>query len=243
VVPVKQRPLRVPPHLQHFIDETTKSLLEKNLIRESTGPWSSPIVLARKHDGSFCLCVDYRKLNECTVKSTWPLPRIDDTLNHCASGYWQVGVAEEDRAKTAFVSGTKQYEWSAMPFGLTGAPATFTRLMNIVLGGLEDCLVYIDDIIVQTPSFEDHIEHLQKANMKLKPSKCKHLRRSLKWLGHIVSEKGIATDEDKMQHVQEWPQPKDVTEVRSFMGLATYYRRHKMCPPNGCALLMDPDEL
>jgi hypothetical protein len=135
--------------------------------------------LARKYDGSFRFCVDYRKLNECTVKSAQPLPRIDDTLNHlaglcwfsrldCASGYWQVGVAEEDRAKTAFVSGTKQYEWSAMPFGLTGAPATFTRLMNIVLGGLEYSLVYLDDIIVHTPSFEDHIEHLQSVFKRLR---------------------------------------------------------------------------
>jgi hypothetical protein len=113
----------------------------------------------------------------------------------------------------------------AMPFGLPGALVTFTRLMNIVLGGLEYCLVYLDDIIIHTTACEDHIEHLrivfqrlQKANMKLKLSKCKLLRRSLKWLGHIVSEEGIATDEDKTKYVQEWPQPKDVTEVWSFYG-------------------------
>ena len=243
-VPIKQRPRRVPPHQQRFVDETTRDLLKKNLIKESTGPWSSPIVLARKHDGSFRLCVDYRKLNECTVKSAQPLPRIDDTLGglagscwfsslDCASGYWQVGVAPEDREKTGFVSGVKQYEWLAMPFGLTGAPATFTRLMNIVLGGVEYCLVYLDDIIVHTPSFDQHIlqlrevfERLRRANMKLKPAKCKLLRPSLKWLGHVVSKDGIATDPEKICQVQEWPIPKDVGEVRSFMGLAVYYQKY-----------------
>jgi hypothetical protein len=241
--PIKQRPRRVPPFQQHFVDETVKELLEKNLIKESQSPWSSPIVLAKKSDGSFRLCVDYRRLNSCTVKSAQPLPRIDDTLSKlsgsvyfscldCASGYWQVGVSPEDQAKTSFVTGVHQYEWRAMPFGLTGAPATFTRLMNRVLGDLEFCLVYLDDIIVHSSSFKEHVQQLEEvlsrlgaANLKLKPSKCKLFRNMAKFLGHVVTAEGISTDPGKVKKVAEWPQPTSVSEVRSFMGLATYYQK------------------
>jgi hypothetical protein len=243
-VPIKQRPRRVPPHQQKFVDETTKELLDRGLIQESQSPWSSPIVLAKKADGSYRLCIDYRKLNSCTVKSAQPLARIDDTLNQlsgsryftgldCASGYWQVGVAPGDSHKTSFVTGVKQYEWNSMPFGLTGAPSTFTRMMNIVLGGLEHCLVYLDDIIVHSSTFDEHVEQLagvferlQKANLKLKPSKCKLFQSMLKFLGHIVSEEGISTDPAKVQKVADWPTPTCVAEVRSFMGLATYYQKY-----------------
>jgi hypothetical protein len=237
-IPIKQRPRRVPPYQQKFVNETTKELLDRGLIKESQSPWSSPIVLAKKSDGTYRLCIDYRRLNSHTVKSAQPLARIDDTLNQlsgaqfftsldCASGYWQVGMAPEDQGKTSFVTGVKQYDWKVMPFGLTGAPASFTRLMNIVLGGLDFCLVYLDDIIVHSSTFEEHLQQLEKvlcqleaANLKLKPSKCKLFRDMVKFLGHVVNKDGISTDSEKLRKVAEWP----VAEVRSFMGLATYYQ-------------------
>jgi hypothetical protein len=137
-------------------------------------------------------------------------------------------LPHEDQPNTSFVTGVKQYEWKSMPFGLTGAPATFTRLMNIVLGGLDFCLVYLDDIIVHSTTFEEHIQqldqvfsHLEAANLKLKPSKCKLFQDMVKFLGHIVNSEGVATDPGKVQKVVDWPTPTSVTEVRSFMGLAT----------------------
>ena len=241
--PIKQAPRRIPPHCLALVDDITKSLLERQLIQESQSPWSSPIVLAKKHDGSVRLCIDYRRINAHTVKSALPLPRVDDTLNalsgsrwfsslDCASGYWQMEVNPDDRPKTSFVYGTKQYEWKVMPFGLTGAPASFTRLMTLVLGGLTHCLVYLDDVIVHAASFADHIDSLRRvftnvreAGLKLKPSKCHLFQSSVGFLGHVVSENGVATDPEKINKIAEWPVPTDLSELRSFMGLATYYAR------------------
>ena len=173
-------------------------------------------MLVRKKDGSTRFCVDYRKLNSITSKDSYPL---DDTLEALSgatwfssldlkSGYWQVGMHPEDREKTAFTTGRGLWQFRVMPFGLCNAPATFERLMEKVLAGLplSVCLVYFDDILVPARSFNDHnlrtvFGRLREANLKLLPKKCSLFRRQLKFLGHIVSEKGVATDPEMLEAV------------------------------------------
>ena len=229
-----------------MVDEQLTDLLEAGRIEESVSPWSSPIVLATKKDGSYRLCIDYRKLNAVTIKDAQPLPRTDDipespdgaTWISCldmASGYWQVPVAKADGPKTAFVTHRGQFQWTCMPFGVTNWPATFQRVMNLALNGLtwEICLVYLDDVIIWSSTFEEHLnrlrlvfERLRAAKVKLKRKKCYFLKHSIRFLEHVVSARGIETDPEKTKVVLEWPKPTNVTELRSFLGLASYYRRY-----------------
>ena len=190
-------------------------------------------------------CVDYRKLNAVTIKDAYPLPRIDDTLDalsgadcfstlDLASGYWQVGMEEEAKEKSAFVCGEGLYQFQVMPFGLVNAPATFERLMERVLTGLQwqTCLVYLDDIIIYSKGADEHRRRLEEvlgrlsaAGLKLKPAKCQLMRRSVTFLGHVVSSSGVATDPEKIGAVREWQTPDTLSNLRSFLGLCSYYRR------------------
>ena len=179
-------------------------MLVKEIIRPSTSPWSSPIVLVSKPDGSTRFCIDYRKVNLVTKKDAYPLPRIDDTLNALGgakyfttldlqSGYWQVALEEKSKEVTAFTTSKGHWEFNVLPFGLTNAPATFQRLMDLVLTGLHwsECLVYLDDIIIFGRTFDEHLsrsrtvlERLNQAGLTLKPSKCQWARNEVKYLGH-----------------------------------------------------------
>ncbi|CAF5195616.1 unnamed protein product, partial [Rotaria magnacalcarata] len=190
-------------------------------------------------------CVDYRKLNSVTTRDAYPIPRIDDTLDSLQeakfistldlhSGYWQVEMDKDSKEKTAFITHRGLYEFNVMPFGLTNAPATFQRLMDIVLAGLkwQCCLVYIDDIIVYSPNFEQHLLDLEKvflalreANLTLKASKCCFCRKEMKYLGHVVTQNGIKPDPTLTKAVTDFPQPKPIKDVQSFLGLTGYYRR------------------
>ncbi|BHF65275.1 hypothetical protein SprV_0200828500 [Sparganum proliferum] len=230
--PIRQPPRRVPVHFQKQLEQTIKDMLDKHVIRPSSSPWASPIVLVKKKDGSVRLCVDYRKLNAVTVKDSFPLPRIDTTLEALAgaacfstldlqSGYWQVEMAPEDRPKTAFSIPSGLYEFETMPFGLANAPATFQRLMASVLRDLcpTAWLVYLDDIIVHGSTVESHLDNLQTVfnrlqavGLKLNPAKCCFLKR-------------VKTDPAKTEQIRSWPQPTSVSELRCFLGLASYYRR------------------
>lgn len=173
-LPIRQHLRRTPPAQRTIVKHLIKEMTDNDVIQPSKSGWASPIVLAKKKDGSVRFCVDYRKLNEVTRKDAYPLPRIDDTLEtlsesqlfstlDLASGYWQVELEKEDREKTAFCTNEGLFEFNVMPFGLCNAPATFQRLMDVVLSGLQwtTCLVYLDDIIVMGRTFEDHLSNLE----------------------------------------------------------------------------------
>ena len=244
--PVKQAPYRVPLAKRLAAEQEIKDMSEKGIIEPSISPWSSPVVMVTKPNGSIRFCCDFRKLNDCTVKDSQPLPRIDDTLDalsgsawfstlDCKSGFWQVGMSEKDKHKTAFsVQGCGLWQFTVMPFGLCNAPATFERLMERVLSGLtwKQCLVYLDDIIAYSKTFEDHLSSLDEillrmseANLKLSPEKCTLFQKQVRFLGHLISEHGVATDPRKIEEVKNWKTPRKVREIRSFLGLCSYYRK------------------
>ena len=243
--PIKQPVRRLPIQMNEEISQQIDEMLQKDVIQTSSSPWASGIVMVQKKDGKKCFCVDYRKLNDVTTKDAYPLPRIDDSLDQLAgakwfscldlnSGYWQVEVDDADWEKTAFASRRGLYEFKVMPFGLCNAPATFERLMETVLAGLnwQICLIYLDDIIVYGKTFHDMVNNLDlvlnklnEANLKLKPRKCKLFAKEVEFLGHITSEAGIKTDPKKIEVVTTWPKPENVQHVRAFVGFCSYYRR------------------
>ena len=243
--PVKQQPRRLPFYRREEVRQMIADMLGKEVIEPATGPWSSPVILVQKKDGSTRFCIDFRQLNALTKKDAHPLPRIDDTLDmlsgshwfstiDLASGYWQVEVAREDQEKTAFSTPFGLFQFRTMPFGLCNAPSTFQRLMERVLSGLHwsTCLVYIDDIIVFSRTVQEHFldlagvfQRLKEAGLKVKPKKCHLFRTKVKYLGYVVSSGGVQTDPEKVKCVLDWPVPSTQKELRQFLGLASYYRR------------------
>ena len=224
-----------------------QQMLSSNVIRPSNSPWASSVVMVRKKDGNLRFCVDFHQLNAATGKDAHPLPRIDDLLDalHGAkwfstldlkSGYWQVPITEQDKAKTAFRTSSGQlFEFNQVPFGLCNASATFSRLMDRVLAGLhwETCLFYLDDIIVFSSTWEEHLarlrqvfERLRHANLKLGADKCTFAAKEVNYLGHRVTEEGLLPDSSLLAAIREIPPPETATEVRSFLGLAGYYRHY-----------------
>ena len=243
--PIRQPPRRLPLAKREEAIGAVNEMYKQGVIEPSASPWSSPVVLVKKKDGGVRFCVDYRKLNDVTHKDSYPLPRIDDSVEALSgakwfstldlkSGYWQVELDEKDKEKTAFSIGTGLWQFTVMPFGLSNAPATFERLMEQVLAGLplNTALIYLDDVLVAGRSFSEQIAHLRvvllrfrKACLKLNPRKCFLLQKQVRYLGHVVSEKGIATDPEKVEAIRAWPTPTTVKEIRSFVGLCSYYRR------------------
>ena len=220
-------------------------MLERGVIEPSASPWASPVVLVQKKDGSTRFCIDYRKVTDATKKDAYPLPRIDatlDTLNgsrwfttlDVLSGYWQVKVSKADCPKTAFCTTEGLFQFQVMSFGLCNAPATFQRLMDLVLAGVQwsECLVYLDDVIMLGRTFEEHLcnirsvfERFRQSGLRLKLSKCHFFQRQVQYLGHIISREGLATDPAKTDKVLKWPTPMSKHETQQFLGLASYYRR------------------
>lgn len=243
--PIRQPARRLPFAKETEVAGIVSKMKDEGLVEESKSPWASPVVLVKKKDGSTRFCVDYRRLNDVTKKDSYPLPRIDDTLDKLSganwfstldlkSGYWQVPIHPDDREKTSFTTGSGLWQFTVMPFGLCNAPATFERLMERALQGLTwgTCLVYLDDVIVFGKTFEEHCHNLQKvferlrsAHLKLNPKKCALFRPEVYYLGHIISREGVRTDPSKIDAVKHWPVPQDKHQLRSFLGLATYYRR------------------
>ncbi|CAF4826834.1 unnamed protein product, partial [Rotaria magnacalcarata] len=220
-------------------------MLEVGQIAPSRSPWASPIVLSPKKDGSLRFCVDYRKLNASTIRTAYPRPRVDDTLDSLReakyistldlrSGYWQVEIDPDSRDKTAFITHRGLYEFLVTPFGLSNAPATFQRLMDTVLAGIkwQSCLVYIDDIIVFAPTSEQHVhdlsivfDRLTNAGLTLNASKCDFCRRELKYIGHLITADGIKPDPGLVASVQLFPQTTKIKDIQSFLGLTGCYRK------------------
>jgi transposase InsO family protein len=243
--PRNSPPYRYAPARRQIIESKLTEMLEQGVITPSKSPWASPVVLAPKKDGSMRFCIDYRKLNEVTIRDAYPIPRIDDTLDalqyakffstlDLRSGYWQVEMDANSKPMTAFVTHKGLFECAVMPFGLTNAPATFQRLMDNVLAGLkwQCCLVYLDDIIIYSPTFDQHLIDLRSvllalagAHLTLKASKCNFCRPEMTFLGHLVTPDGIKPDPGLTATITQFPQPQKIKDVQAFLGLTGYYRR------------------
>ena len=243
--PIRQKPYKM--HLKHqeHLRKEIKSMLETGVILPSHSPWSSPIIYVQKKDTSLRLCVDYRKLNNVTKQSSYPLPNIETMLNKfngatvfskldLKSGYWQVPMDKESQEKTAFICEEGLYQFSRMPFGITLGPSVFQYLMNDVLGEnrYSFAFVYLDDILIFSKTFEEHIEHvktilslLQKKNLQIKPSKCEFATPFTYYLGYKISNEGIHTEEKKVETVKNFQVPATQKGVRSFLGLINYYSK------------------
>ena len=244
--PVRNQPYRKVAWAQ--LDELRqhlRQLLAHDIIRPSCSPYSSPIVLVRKKSGDLRMCIDYRGLNARTVKDAYPLPRIDESFEALSgaavfstidlqSAYYQVEIADDDKAKTAFTTPLGLYEFNRMPFGLCNAPATYQRLMQDMFRDdlFRVLLVYLDDVLVYSKTVEEHLERLeivlaklQQHGLKLELRKCAFFQKKVKFLGHEVSSAGIATDREKIRAVADWPVPTTTRDVRAFLGFCSYYRK------------------
>ena len=247
--PKSQPARRMPFGARQEVARQLRKMQDSGVIQPSNSPWASPVVLVRKKDGSLRFCIDYRNLNSVTKADTFPLPRIDDLLDQLgkakyfstldlASGYWQVQVHPDSQEKTAFITHQGLYEFRVMPFGLRNAPAVFQRLAQNMLAGLnpEDgpdfVSVYIDDILIFSETLEEHLEHLHRvierlaaAGLKLNPAKCHFIRKRVEYLGYLITPNGLQPITKHVRAVKEFPVPRNVKEVRQFVGLASYYRR------------------
>jgi transposase InsO family protein len=246
-VPVKQKAYRQSPERQEFVRKTVKDLLQKGIISESSSPWSSPVLLVPKHDGGWRMCIDYRKLNSQTVKDAYPIPLIEDCLAVCRDARWytlidikdayhHVEMEPQSIPLTAFVTPDGLYEFRRMPFGLSNAPATFQRYIDQALRRINGliCTAFFDDCLVftSTDSFETHLEdvntvltRLREHNLEPNLKKCRFAYREMLFVGHIVSAGTIRPDPAKIAAVTNWPVPQNLTQLRSFLGLANYYHK------------------
>ena len=244
--PVRVPPRHIPTQYREEVQKQLEEMLDQGIIEESSSPWMAPAVYIRKKSGELRMCVEYRELNKRTTKDANPLPLPDEVQDQLAqykifstldlkSGYWQLPVHPEDRIKTAFCPGPGLglYQFCRMPFGLSGAPSSFQHLMDKVLRGLSFATTYVDDILVHSTSKEEHKVHLRQvfqrlreAGLTLKGKKCHIGKTQVSYLGHVFSGTGMVPDPQKVQAVKDWPTPTSVTDVRQFVGLASYYRRY-----------------
>lgn len=245
--PFKEKYRRIPPAMYESVKLEIQKMLENKVIRPSYSPFSSPITVVTKKDGTPRVCVDFRRLNSRTKKDAKSIPRIDETLDSLSgsryftsldlmSGYWQTAMDEGSKELTAFTAGPLGfYEFNRMPFGLCNAGATFQRMMERVLQPLIniDCLVYIDDIVVYSKDIDLHLIKLSRVlskliehGLRLKPKKCAFMKREITFLGHSVSSEGISKDPSKVEAIRDWARPTSVAELRRFLGLTGYMRRY-----------------
>ena len=241
--PIKSKPYRVPYAQQPEVDGMIDEMLENKIISKSNSPWASPLVIVKKRDGSNRFCVDYRKLNNITVKDNFPVPLIEETLDSLngscffstidlCSGYWQMALDNDAKLKTAFISSKGLFHFERLPFGLSNAVAFFQRTMETIFDGIPFAKVYIDDIMVHSKTFEEHLIHLEEvfkrlreANLKIKPSKCLFGSRETTFLGYDININGIKPNNEKIKAMLNYPAPINQKQVKRFLGLASYYRK------------------
>ena len=246
-VPHREGAWRMTPNKSDACRKAIETLLEYDMIEPSKSPWACGVVMAKKKGDRLRFCCDFRYLNSVTAKDAYPIPRIDQSLSKLwdaiffttldfGSTFWQVALRKQDRDKTGFACELEQFQWKRMPFGLCNATATFQRLMAHALtsvmkkyGNLVMC--YVDEVVIATPTLEDHIERLdevfarmKRAGLKCKPSKCEKLKDSIKYLGRMVDKHGIRPDPDAVEAVLTWKSPKTEHQLMSFLGFANYYR-------------------
>lgn len=246
-IPTKENPRRCVPAKEEIIAKHIETMLQNEIIEKATSPWAAPVVLAKKKDGSWRFCVDYRRLNSVTKKDSYPLPRIDDVVDalgsgtarvfstlDVASGYWHIPIADEDKEKTAFTTNSGTYQFRVLPFGLTGAPGAFCRAMHSCLKDLlwKCTLVYVDDIVVWSQDFQTHqkdlaavFSRLIEHGFQLKLSKCSFFMNQVEYLGFIISEGKISVCKKKIQAIMETEPPNDLKSLQRFLGMLIWYQR------------------
>ncbi|KAF7646900.1 hypothetical protein LDENG_00180850 [Lucifuga dentata] len=242
--PFRERSWHLAPADIDDVRRHLQELLQAGIIKETRSPYASPIVIARKKNGSIRMCIDYKTLNRCTIPGQYTTLRINDALDclsgskwfsvlNLCSGDYQIAIAEEDKEKTAFICPLGFYQFERMPQGITGAPATFQHLMEKAIGDMNllQVLMYLDDLIVFGKSLEEHeerllrvLDRLEEVGLKLSLDKCQFCHPRVKYVEHIVSVEGVATDPDKVEAVTKWPMPTDLRTLRSFLGFCGYYR-------------------
>ena len=241
--PVRSRPYPLPHALRQKVKEEVQEMLKLGVIEQSTSPYSSPIVMVKKKDGANRFCCDYRRLNAVTIQDAEPIPDIDEifaklsgdryfTKIDLTKGYWQMALTERAKPLTAFVTPDGLYQFVTMPFGLVNAPASFSRMMRTVLRGLPHVDNFIDDILVHTSTWDEHLEalralmgRLKDSNLKAKPKKCFVGHTQIDFLGHQLSEGCLQPNPEKLSDIQNAPKPRTKKQLRSFLGLAGYYRK------------------
>jgi len=245
-IPIKQKAYRLSKVQADALKEELIKLLNNHLIEPSSSPWSSPVILVRKKNNKWRMCIDFRKLNNVTIKDAYSLPLIDDILFSIGkkvkvfstidlfSGFYQIPMFHEDIPKTSFTTMYGNYQFRVMPFGLCNAPGTFQREMNRIFFPLiGKCMfIYIDDLIIFSPTFEQHIEDLKKVfdilkdnGLKINLDKCDFFKESVELLGHTVSIEGISPINKKIEIIREWLPPTNITQLQSFLGAVGYYRK------------------
>ena len=241
--PVKQHPYRLNPAKQKYLHEEIKYLLENDFIEPSKSNWSSPCILVPKPDGTYRMCTDYRKVNNVTKSDTFPIPRMDDCIDRIGpakyvtkfdllKGFWQVPLTDRAKEISAFVTPDGLFQYKVAAFGMKNSPATFQRLINDVIAGLDGCEAYIDDIIIYSDTWEDRLkiirsffERLTEAKLTVSLAKSEFARAHVTYLGHVVGQGQVKPVDAKVKVISDFPRPESRKQLMRFLGMAGYYRK------------------
>ena len=240
--PIKQHPYRVSPMKKELLDKEVQYMLKNDIIEESQSNWSSPCILVPKHDGGFRFCTDFRKVNDKTKSDSFPIPRIADCIDQIGNakfvstfdmlkGYWQVPLTQRAREISAFVTPSGLYQYKVMPFGMKNAPATFQRMVNKLVRDIDGCEGYIDDVVIFSDNWSDHIHQIKRffqimreAKLTINLMKSEFGKATVKYLGHIVGQGQVRPLDAKIQTIVKYPIPTSRKELARFLGMAGYYR-------------------